>query len=139
MERELAALGLPVIAISPDRPEALAQSLEKHDLGYSLYSDSSLEAAEAFGIAFQVADGDVRRYRRFGIDLEKASGESHHRLPVPSVFLVGPGGVIRWVYSNPDYKVRPDNASLLAAAREVATEGSSEAGRGRSAAPEPEG
>ena len=122
MEAELAALGFPVIAISADRPEKLKQSLEKHDLGYTLYSDSSLEAAEAFGIVFQLTDAEVARYKRFGIDLEEASAESHHRLPVPSVFLVAPGGTIRWVYSNPDYKVRPGNEALLTAAREVAGE-----------------
>jgi len=59
----------------------------------------------------------VARYREYGIDLEAASGQSHHQLPVPSVFLVEPGGIIRWVYSNPDYRVRPDNATLLEAAR----------------------
>ena len=52
-----------------------------------------------------------------GIDLEKASGQDHLQLPVPSVFLVEPGGLIRWVYSNPDYEVRPENAALLEAAR----------------------
>jgi hypothetical protein len=39
---------------------------------------------------------------------------------VPSVFLVEAGGAIRWVYSNPDYEVRPDNAQLLEAARKLA-------------------
>ena len=52
----------------------------------------------------------------YGVDLEKASGQSHHQLPVPSVFLVDAAGTILWVYSNPDYEVRPDNASLLEAA-----------------------
>jgi len=33
------------------------------------------------------------------------------------VFLVEAGGTIRWVYSNPDYKIRPDNGAILRAAR----------------------
>jgi len=107
-----------VIAISPDRPEVLEPSLDEKDLGFDLHSDHSARAARAFGIAFQMDEAGVARLRRFGIDLEKASGESHHQLPVPSVFLVDRAGTIRWTYSNPDYKVRPDNASLLRAARE---------------------
>jgi peroxiredoxin len=118
---ELSLLGFPVIAISADQPSALVKSLEKHDLGYTLYSDGSLAAARAFGIAYQLDDAEVARYADYGIDLEAASGHSHHQLPVPSVFLVEAGGAIRWVYSNPDYKVRPDNASLLKAARELAS------------------
>ena len=120
MESELAELGLPVIAISADRHDRMLKSLEVEDLGYTLYSDSSLAAARAFGIAYQLDDADVARYRKFGIDLEEASGEGHHQLPVPSVFLVEAGGTIRWVYSNPDYKIRPDNAELLEAARRLA-------------------
>lgn len=29
------------------------------------------------------------------------------------------GGSIRWVYSNPDYRVRPENAKILEAARNL--------------------
>ena len=119
MEAELAELGFPVVAISADRPAELVKSLEAEGLGYTLYSDSALSAARSFGIVFQLDDAMVAGYARYGIDLEKASGESHHQLPVPSVFLVEAGGTIRWVYSNPDYKVRPDNARLLEAARKT--------------------
>jgi len=90
------------------------------DLGYALYSDAGMEAARAMGIAYRVDEAQVERYRGFGIDLEEASGESHHELPVPSVFLVEQGGRILWVYSNPDYKVRPENERLLDAARAAA-------------------
>ncbi|MBW2667083.1 MAG: redoxin domain-containing protein [Deltaproteobacteria bacterium] len=120
LESRLSDLGFPVIAISADQPSALMESRDKHGLGYTLYSDGSLAAARAFGIVYQLDEDEVARYARYGIDLEAASGHSHHQLPVPSVFLVEPGGTIRWVYSNPDYKLRPDNASLLDAARKLA-------------------
>ena len=109
-----------MIAISPDSPAQLSKSLVAKDLGYTLYSDSSLEAARAFGIVFQLSDEEVGEYKDYGVDLEAASGHSHHQLPVPSVFLVEAGGKIRWVYSNPDYRVRPDNAKLLEVARKLA-------------------
>lgn len=109
-----------MIAISADRPEKLVTSLEVKDLGYALYSDSDLDVARAFGIVFQVDAATVDAYRGYGIDLDEASGRSHHQLPVPSVFLVEAGGTIRWVYSNPDYEVRPDNEKLLEAARRLA-------------------
>jgi peroxiredoxin len=37
-------------------------------------------------------------------------------LPVPSVFIIDTTGTIRYVYSNPDYKVRLASDALLAAA-----------------------
>jgi peroxiredoxin len=62
----------------------------------------------------------VLEYHDYGIDLEEASGHDHHQLPVPSVFLVEAGGEIRWVYSNPNYEVRPENSQILKAARDIA-------------------
>jgi peroxiredoxin len=117
---ELDALGYDVVAISADRPERLVPSLKVKDLPYALYSDAGLDAARAFGIAFQVDDETLAKYAAYGIDLEAASGRTHHQLPVPSVFLVDRAGTVRWVYSNPDYRVRPDNATLLEAARSAA-------------------
>ena len=119
MEPELAKLGFPVIAISADRPAKLTDSLKKQELGYTLYSDGPLTAARAFGIVFQLSDDEARGYQEYGIDLEEASGHDHHQLPVPSVFLVEAGGKIRWVYSNPDYEIRPENTEILEAARSL--------------------
>ena len=111
-----------MVAISPDRPDQLVASLDVKDLGYALYSDARMEAARAMGIAYQLSAEEVARYRGFGIDLEDASGLRHHQLPVPSVFLVEKGGAIRWVYSNPNYKIRPDNDQLLTAAHAAAAD-----------------
>lgn len=100
----------------------MTTSLKVKDLSYALYSDSALNAARAYGIAFQVDKFSVAKLRAFGINLEKASGEGHNQLPVPSVFLIDSHGIIRWVYSNPNYKVRPDNTTLIEAARLVNAE-----------------
>ena len=70
MESELSELGFPVIAISADGPAELTKSREAKGLGYTLYSDSSLTAARAFGIAFQLDDAMVAQYKKYGVDLE---------------------------------------------------------------------
>jgi peroxiredoxin len=116
----LTKLGFPVVAISTDRPAKLEESRKANNLGYTLYSDSSLTAARAFGIAFQLNDDEVKMYLEYGFDLEATSGQKHHQLPVPSVFLVKAGGTIHWVYSNPDYEIRPENTAILTAARGLA-------------------
>lgn len=57
--------------------------------------------------------------QRFHIDLERASGTKAHVLPVPSVFVIGTDGRIKFVYANPDYKVRLEPAKVLQAAKEA--------------------
>ncbi len=117
---QLVELGYRILAISPDRPEKLRASLEKNKLGYALLSDSKMTASRAFGIAYKVDDATLKTLAGYGIDLEEASGETHHLLPVPAVFLVGRSGRIEFQYANPDYRVRLDPQLLLAAAEAAA-------------------
>jgi len=103
-----------------DSPERMRETLADEPMPYALYSDHRAEAARAFGIAWRVSEAERKKLLGYGIDIEAASGEQHHLLPVPSVFLVDRGGVVRFRHANPDYKVRIENEALLKAAREVA-------------------
>lgn len=118
-EPQLVELGYQVLAVSPDRPEALRQSVDKGPYGYQLLSDSNMELTKAFGLAFRVDDPTLENYRGFGIDLERASGRDHHLLPVPAVYIIDKDGVIRFAHWNADYKDRLDPSALLKAAKEA--------------------
>jgi hypothetical protein len=83
IESQLIELGYRIIAVSPDRPEKIRETLEKKLLNYLLLSDRGMLGAKAFGIAFRLDDGLLEKYKGFGIDLEGASGESHH-MPIPA-------------------------------------------------------
>ena len=114
---ELGDLGYRIVAISPDRPEKLRASVKQNELDYVLLSDSKMTVARAFGVAYKVDDETLKLLHKYDIDLAEASGEEHHELPVPSVFLVGSSGKIDFEYVNADYKVRLDPDVLLAAAK----------------------
>ena len=114
---QLLSMGYQLIAVSADRVEKLAETMQKDSLGYTLLSDSKSTAAQAFGLAFRVEESTVERYKKNKMDLEEASGERHHILPVPAVFIVGTDGVVKFEYVNPNYRVRIDPDVLLAAAK----------------------
>lgn len=76
-----------------------------------------MTAAVQFGLAWQMPQSLVEKYSTYGIDLDAASGQAHHILPVPAVFVVGTDGVVRYQYVNPDHRVRLDAKVLLAAAK----------------------
>lgn len=119
IESELVRLGYQFIGISADRPEKIRSTIKKHDQKYLLLSDNKMTGAKAFGIAFKVDEKTLNKYKEYGIDLEDASGETHHILPVPAVFVIGTDGIIKFEYINPDYRVRLDPEVLLAAAKAV--------------------
>jgi peroxiredoxin len=118
--------GVQLVAVSPDRPEVLSQTLDQGDIDFQLLSDSKAELMQAYGIAFTV-DADTRtRLGEYGIDLAQASGEAHHALPVPSVFLIDAAGTVQFSYVNPDYRTRVPLRIVRAAIEAVAL---GEAGR----------
>lgn len=82
-----------------------------------IHAESKLEATQAFGLAFRVSDETVEKYLQWNIDLEAASGETHHVLPAPSTFIIAADGVIRFQYTSPDYAVRLHPDVPLAVAR----------------------
>ena len=117
IEPELIELGYQIIAVSPDRPEKLRETVDGRSLKYEVVSDSRMEAAKALGIAFKVADSTIERYQKWNIDLEAASGETHQLLPVPAVFVVSTEGIILFQFVHPNYRVRLDPEVLLAVAK----------------------
>lgn len=119
IEPQLALLGYQVLAISPDQPAKLKESLDKHQINYTLLSDSSLELARKFGLAYQVSPEILGKMKSFGVDLDGATGNHLHQLPVPAAYVVDRKGVIRFAYFNPDIKVRVNPDDLLKAAKEA--------------------
>lgn len=120
VEPDIRKLGFDLMFLSADRPERLYASLSEPDIHYTLLSDAEMTASRAFGVAYHLDDAALAKYGEYGVDLEAASGQKHHELPVPAVFIVDTRGVIRFVYANPDYTVRIRPDELLAAARRVA-------------------
>jgi peroxiredoxin len=106
-----------LLAITPDKPEELAKSIATHSLTYTLLSDSDATAIRAFGLAFKVDDPTYTRMLSMKVDLEKASGQKHHLLPVPAVYILGTDGVVRFVHYDPDFRKRMDPAKILEEAK----------------------
>ncbi len=124
---EFQKLGYQIIAISPDQPGLLPAFSDKLDLNYTLLSDSDMAASDAFGLSFRLGDDTFNEYRtRYGVDIQKASGKSHHKLPVPAGYIIDSKGVIRFAHADPDYSTRVPAAVLLDEAQRIRARQSSQ-------------
>ncbi len=106
-----------LIMISPDHPDKIQETIDSHHFSHLFLSDSKVAAAIAFGIAFQVDSETLEMFAGYGIDLNAASGENHHILPVPAVFIMRSDGTICFEYVNPVFTERLNPDVLLAAAK----------------------
>ena len=120
VEPQLIKLGYDLLFLSADRPEILYSSLKEPDVHYTLLSDASMSAARAYHVAYHLDAAAMAKYGEYGVDLEAASGQQHHQLPVPAVFIIDRAGVIRFVYANPDYTVRMAPEALFEGAQQSA-------------------
>jgi peroxiredoxin len=123
---EIRKMGVDVLFLSGDRAELLFDSLSqetKEDiagLDYTLLSDADAQAAIALGIAFKASQRTINGRKKKNQDIEGSSMLKHGVLPVPAVFAIDRDGVIRFAYTNADYKARLPAEELLAVAREIA-------------------
>jgi peroxiredoxin len=97
---EISELGYQIIAISPDSPEKLKESLSEQNLDYELFSDSNGNLTQAMGLAFKSPE-------KYGSMLSTVSnGKNPGFLPVPAIFVLDTEGTILFEYISPDYKQR---------------------------------
>ena len=119
-------LGVDVLFLSGDRPSQLFDSLSMQTqediagLDYTLLSDADAQAAVSLGIAFRASEATISRRHEKGDDIAGSAMMNHGVLPVPSVFAVDRNGIIRFAFTNADYKIRLPADELLAAAEAIA-------------------
>ena len=101
-------LGAELVVICPQLPASLAELKAKQTLDFPLLHDAGNAYAARLGIAMTVPDDLAAIYARFGIDLPKVNGDGAWRMPVPSRWIVDRAGLVRDVFDDPDYTVRPE-------------------------------
>ncbi len=110
---EIESMGYELIAIAPDDFSNLEESISESELDYTLFSDKKVNAIKAFGIGWTVSEETFEKYKdKYNIDLEWWSGEAHHILPVPAVFVIEEGK-IKYQHTDPDYSRRLSGEVLL--------------------------
>ncbi len=115
---DIQAAGAHFVAITPERPELVGNTVDKYDLDFPVYSDADGQAARALGIAFTLDDATQTKYRGYGIDLARSNANGSWDLPRPGTYIVDTKGIIRYAHTDPNYvDGRADPDEVIAALR----------------------
>ncbi|MDM0074764.1 peroxiredoxin-like family protein [Variovorax sp. J2P1-59] len=117
---ELARLGATLVAISPQTPDNSLSTAEKNALAFTVLSDSALEAANGFGIAFTLHPDLVDFYGSVGTDIPVLNGNGLWVLPVPATYVIDRTGSIRFALIEEDARRRADPRDVIAAIENLA-------------------
>lgn len=106
--------GARLIAVTPEKPEFITKTIEKTKASYSLIYDKDIKIMKAYGVAFEVDEKTVSRYKNADIDLATANGQKEKiYLPVPAVYIISKEGNILYRYFDFDYKKRASIQEIL--------------------------
>jgi peroxiredoxin len=120
LESELARLGATLLAISPQTPDNSQSTAEKNELAFTVLSDSALEAANGFGIAFTLHPDLVDFYGSVGTDIPVLNGNGLWVLPVPATYVIDRTGIIRFALIDEDVRQRAEPRGVIAAIEKLA-------------------
>jgi peroxiredoxin len=106
--------GAKLIAVTPEKPVSILKTVEKTKASYSLVHDKEMKIMKAYGVAFEVDEKTVSRYKNADIDLAETNGQKDKiYLPVPAVYLISKEGTILYRYFDSDYKKRPSVKEII--------------------------
>ena len=106
--------GARLIAITPEKPEFISTTIEKTKASFPLLYDKEMKIMKAYGVAFEVDERTVSRYKNADIDLVTANGHKDKvYLPVPAVYIINKEGTIVYRFFDTDYKKRATVEAIL--------------------------
>lgn len=105
--------GATLVAVSPEKPENIKQTVEKTKAAYPVIFDDGMKIMKAYDVEYELEETTLARYRSSGLDIEKNNGTNGKYLPVPAVYIIDKESTVTYRFFDADYKKRPSVAELL--------------------------
>jgi len=119
---QLGAWHATLAAISPQTPDKSLSTAEKAGLVFEVLSDPGSRLARRIGIAFEQAEEVLAAQRKLGLDLAQVNEEGSTELPMPTVLIVDPDRIVRFVDVHPDYTTRTEVGDIIGALAGITAE-----------------
>jgi peroxiredoxin len=121
----LSALGVVLVAISPQAADGSMTMKEKHSLEFSVLSDPGNQIAGALGILTQPSNEARAAQLQHGLDIAKVNADGTTVLPMPTTAIVDSSGKLAWIDVHPDHTTRSEPIEILDAVGRLMSPGSS--------------
>lgn len=110
----LSAKGAYLIGVSPETSAGIDKTVAKTKAAFSIISDREYQIMKAYKVNYVMEPGLADRYKKGGLDVAMANGQTDYVLPVPATYIIGKEGKIKYVFFDKDYKKRPSVKNLTA-------------------------
>lgn len=102
-----------VVAVTPEKPESISKTVEKTGASFKIIHDKDLEIMKLYQVAFRLEESLLKKYKKWGIDVEDSNGSNGPNLPVPATYIIGKDKKILYAFFDPNYKKRATVGKIL--------------------------
>lgn len=119
---ELRALGVQLVAVSPQIPERLVEIKRRHDLSFRVATDYDNVLGRELGVLYTANAATRAAAEAKGTFIGETTGTGTWELPQPTVLVIGADRRFRFVDVAPDWLVRTEAEPILAAVKAALVE-----------------
>jgi peroxiredoxin len=109
----ITAKGATVVTITPETADNIKKTIDKTKASYPIVEDKGMVIMKSYKVNFAVDAETITKYKKYGIDFDKANGANGANLPVPATYIIGKDGKIKYTFFNADYSKRPSVKEIL--------------------------
>lgn len=102
-----------VVAVTPEKPESIEKTVDKTAASFRIIHDKDLSIMNTYHVAFKMEEALLKKYKKWGIDLDATNGDNGPNLPVPATYIIGQDKKILYAFFDPDYKKRATVGKIL--------------------------
>lgn len=115
----LAALGVPLVGVSPQKPDKLVEIKRRHALDFTIATDVGAALARRFGILYEFDEPSKQAAAANGASPGNITGTDAWELPQPATIVIDRDHVVRFADVSPDWLKRSEAPDVIAAVEAV--------------------
>ena len=122
---EFEELGAQLVAISPEKPESVEDTVLKDGLSFEVLSDVGNKVSRLYDLLWHVPKEQRKDFSEWlkkssGKTLAEFNGVDNYELPIPATFVIAQDGTVVYVFKDKDYKKRANPDDIMTALEHIA-------------------
>ena len=109
----LTGRGIPLVAVSPQKPDGSLTMQQKNDLAITVVSDPGNAIATRLGILTRPSEEARAAQLQLGLDLASVNADGTVTLPMPATVILDASRTVRWIDVHPDYSTRTEPRHVI--------------------------
>jgi peroxiredoxin len=110
---QLAERAIPLIAVSPQKPDGSLTMQQKNGLDFTVVSDPGNTIAGRLGILTRPSPEARAAQLQLGLDLTSVNADGTVTLPMPATVILDASHTVRWIDVHPDYSTRTEPRQVI--------------------------